>query len=168
MRYNYCTEYLKEHFMKFLYIVVQCTYGILQTFLGGIIFLINIKCPHYFYHGAVITNWPLASSLSLGMFIFVTDNENCYPSLHSKWSPSEIRERLVVHEYGHTVQSLILGPLYLIVMGIPSFLWAFIPSLNRMRKEKRISYFSFFTERWANYLGEKVLKKKSMENALIN
>ncbi|MBR6534662.1 MAG: hypothetical protein IKT65_03695 [Clostridia bacterium] len=154
--------------MKLLYILVQCTYGILQTFLGGIIFLINVKHKHCFYHGAVITYWKLSSSLSLGMFIFVTDNPYCYPSLHSKWSPPEVCERLIVHEYGHTIQSLILGPLYLIVMGIPSFLWAFIPALNRMRKEKSISYFSFFTERWANHLGEKVLKKKSMENALIN
>lgn len=154
--------------MTLLYRIIQCTYGFLQTFLGFVVFLINIKCRHYSYSGAVITEWRLPSSVSLGMFIFVTDDPYCYPSLHSKWHPSEVRERLIVHEYGHTIQSLILGPLYLIVMGIPSFLWAFIPYLNKMRKEKNISYFSFFTEKWANHLGEKVLKKKSMENAIIN
>ncbi len=75
---------------------------------------------------------------------------------------------MLVHEYGHTIQSLILGPLYLIVMGIPSTVWGFLPSLQRKRKEKGISYFSFFTERWAKRLGEKVTKEKSMEQMRID
>ena len=30
-----------------------------------------------------------------------------------------------------------------------------------------ISYFSFFAEKFANYLGEKVTKERSMENVVI-
>ncbi len=37
-----------------------------------------------------------------------------------------------------------------------------------MRKEQQISYFSFFTEKWANSLGEKVTKEKSMEQLVID
>ncbi len=62
----------------------------------------------------------------------------------------------------------LLGPLYLIVIGIPSALWGFMPHLNRKRKQQRISYFSFFTERWANVLGEKVTKETSMEQLVID
>ena len=80
----------------------------------------------------------------------------------------ELSARLLVHEYGHTIQSLMLGPLYLIVIGIPSTLWGFLPNLNRKRKEEQISYFSFFTEKWANILGEKVTGQKSMENLVID
>lgn len=52
------------------------------------------------------------------------------------------------HEYGHSRQSLILGPLYLFVIGIPSLIWAaiFRPGYGR-------SYYDFYTERWADKLG---------------
>lgn len=72
------------------------------------------------------------------------------------------------HEYGHTIQSLILGPLYLIIIGIPSTLWGFLPCCNVKRKAKSISYFSFFTEKWANFFGEQVTGQRSMENLVID
>jgi hypothetical protein len=51
------------------------------------------------------------------------------------------------------VQSLILGPLFLPVMGIPSFLWCNLPVCRRMRKEKGLSYYRFYPESTANRLG---------------
>lgn len=57
---------------NFLYLIVQCTWGILQSLLGLINFLLHIRDRHYFYHGAVITEWNDKSSVSLGMFVFVT------------------------------------------------------------------------------------------------
>lgn len=53
-------------------------------------------------------------------------------------------------------------------MGMPSTLWGFLPNLNKKRKVEQISYFSFFTEAWANRLGEKVTGEKSMENLIID
>ena len=47
-------------------------------------------------------------------------------------------------------------------------LWGFLPHLNKKRKDEQISYFSFFTEAWANVLGEKVTGEKSMENLVID
>lgn len=55
----------------------------------------------------------------------------------------------VKHEYGHTRQSLMLGPLYLIIIGIPSILWA--ATHHTLAPGK--SYYWFYTERWANKLG---------------
>lgn len=102
------------------------------------------------------------------MFVFITKEPFFYDKLKNEYTMEELSQRLLVHEYGHTIQSLILGPLYLIVMGIPSTLWGFLPSLNNKRKNQGISYFSFFTEKWANYLGEKVTNQKSMENLVID
>jgi hypothetical protein len=150
------------------YCIWQCTWGFLQSLLGLIVFLLHSKDKHYFYHGAVITRWKDKSSVSLGMFVFVTDEPYFYEKLKDQYSMEELSARLLVHEYGHTIQSLILGPLYLIVIGIPSTLWGFLPNLNRKRKEEQISYFSFFTEKWANVLGEKVTRQKSMENLVID
>ena len=62
---------------------------------------------------------------------------------------------LMVHEYGHTIQSLIFGPFYLLAVGIPSLVWSFWPALVKKREQERISYFSAYPERWANQLGEK-------------
>ena len=52
------------------------------------------------------------------------------------------------HEYGHTRQSLYLGPFYLFVVGIPSLLWAWYWTPAR-----GVSYYSFYTEKWADKLG---------------
>ncbi len=154
--------------MTIFYLIVQWTWGLLQNLLGSLVFLLNYKYKHYWYHGALVTVWKSKSSVSIGMFIFITEEPYFYEKLKGTHNIGELSKRLLVHEYGHTVQSLILGPLYLIVMGIPSTLWGFLPDFNKKRKEQQISYFSFFTEKWANYLGEKVTKSKSMEQLLID
>ncbi len=158
----------EEYIMKLLYILLQCTWGVLQTLLGSVLFLLNVKSKHLFFHGSVVTVWKARSSISLGLFVFVTEEPYFYNKLQDTFSKEELSRRLLVHEYGHTIQSLLLGPLYLPVMGIPSTLWGFLPNLNRMRKEKQVSYFSFFTERWANTLGERVTKQPSMEQLIID
>ncbi len=154
--------------MSILYILTQCTWGFVQSFLGAIQFLLHIRDKHFLYHGAVVTEWKTKSSVSLGMFVFVTDEPYFYEKLKKDYSMDELARRLLVHEYGHTIQSLILGPMYLILIGIPSTLWGFLPSANKKRKEQQISYFSFFTEKWANNLGEKITKEKSMEQLVID
>ena len=85
------------------------------------------KNKHYFYHGAIITERNVPSSVSLGMFVFTTTNPMKDKRTKNKIPDEELSKRLLVHEYGHTIQSLIFGPLYLIVMGIPSTLWGFLP-----------------------------------------
>lgn len=151
-----------------LYCIWQCTWGALQSALGLLVFISHIRDKHYLYHGAVITEWKGKSSVSLGMFVFVTKEPYFYEKLKDTYTMEELAQRLLVHEYGHTIQSLLLGPLYLIVMGIPSTLWGFLPSLSRKRKIEGLSYFAFFTEKWANYLGEKVTGQKSMEALVID
>lgn len=151
---------------KVCYIILQWTWGILQTIVGLFVFLVNIRKKHYFYHGAIITERNHPSSVSLGMFVFTTTSPMKDRRIKDKIPDEELERRLLVHEYGHTIQSLIFGPLYLIVIGIPSTLWGFLPYFQNKRKNG-ISYFSFFTERFANVLGEKVTKEKSMEFAVI-
>lgn len=54
------------------------------------------------------------------------------------------------HEYGHTIQSRILGPLWLIVIGLPSIIWAAVWS--KLYNKYRVKYSWFYTESWANKL----------------
>ncbi len=154
--------------MKMLYVLAQWIWGLPQNLLGALVCLLHSRDKHFWYHGALVTVWRNPSSVSIGMFIFLTERPYFYEKLKDEFEMEELSQRLLVHEYGHTVQSLILGPLYLIAMGIPSTLWGFLPGLNRKRKEQGISYFSFFTEKWANRLGEKATSCKSMEQLMID
>lgn len=55
----------------------------------------------------------------------------------------------VAHELdGHTVQSKILGPLYLFVIGLPSIIWAMSYDY------KKQCYYDFYTEKNANYFAK--------------
>lgn len=147
-----------------LYVLLQCTWGLLQTAAGAAVLLRYRKCPHSRYHGAVVTVYPLYSSLSLGPFIFLSDKP---PRDRRGLVPhGEISRRLLVHEYGHTVQSLLLGPLYLPAVGLPSALWAHLPACQRKWRGE-VSYFSFFTEKTANSLGELAVKEPSMRGVVI-
>jgi len=150
------------------YRIWQCTWGFLQTLLGLLVFLAHHADRHYSYHGAVVTVWEIKSSVSLGMFVFVAAAPNYIRRFQGRISAEELFNRLLVHEYGHTIQSLMLGPLYLILIGLPSMLWCVLPSARRRRREKHISYFAFYLERWANSLGETVTGEQSMGNLMID
>ena len=149
-----------------LYGIWQCTWGGLQTFLGLMMFIKYFKSKHYTYHGAIIVEWNAKSSVSLGLFVFVTSQPYFAKKYEGQIKAEELSHRLLVHEYGHTIQSLILGPLYLIVIGIPSTLWGFL--FEKKRKDEQIPYGAFFTEKWANRLGERVTGEKSIDMLVID
>lgn len=76
--------------------------------------------------------------ISLGDFIILNEDYRNYTGNMER------------HEYGHSRQSRMLGPLYLLVIGLPSLLWAtFYP----IKKKGHEGYDRFYTERWANKLG---------------
>lgn len=151
--------------MSLLYRIWQCTWGILQTLLGFAVFLMHRREKHFRYHGALITVWKPKTSVSLGMFVFVTAEPFFAEKYDGQISIEELSGRLLVHEYGHTIQSLILGPLYLLIIGIPSTLWGFLG--GRKRREQQIPYCAFFTEKWANRLGEWVTGAESIGNLVL-
>lgn len=56
----------------------------------------------------------------------------------------------VCHEYGHCKQSQLLGPIYLIVVGLPSII---MNILTRMFHSLLPSYYKRWPENWADKLG---------------
>lgn len=79
-------------------------------------------------------------SVSLGEYIFLC--------------PSHYGNRKTLrHEKGHTKQSRMLGWLYIPVIALPSMLWALYYSKHYEKlAEKGVSYYSFYTEKWADKL----------------
>ena len=140
---------------RFAYTVAQIVWGLPQTVTGAVMYLAYRDRPHFSYHGAIVTVWPYASSLSLGLFVFLSHDPRV-PAGHRKTPLETYAGEVLVHEYGHTIQSLILGPLYLPLVGLPSLLWAHVPACKRLRARRDMSYYRFVTERNANKLGEAV------------
>ena len=128
----------------------------IQTIAGLVMFLTSAGNRHAWYNGAVATFWNKPFGISLGLFIFIPPKARFYNAEKYHFSDDEIQSRLLVHEYGHTFQSLILGPLYFPAAGLPSVIWGMV-------KKPEKSYFSFYAEKWANHLGEKHTGLKSME-----
>lgn len=99
----------------------------------------GILCEAAYREGKIdgntlIYNYVLPT-MSLGNYIFV----------------DIISQKSIQHECGHSKQSDILGPLYLIVIGIPSLLHNIVYYLCSKIGIKW-NYYSFYTESWANKL----------------
>ena len=94
------------------------------------------------YKQATVIPCIMRGAITLGNYVFVGLN-------------SEYKET-VKHELGHTIQSKILGPLYLIVIGIPSITYCGLRRIFPSLRKK--NYYDFYTERTANYLSEKYIK----------
>ena len=140
---------LRRKMKKVWYIIVQCTWGFLQTLIGLGFFLANRNCEHQFYRCCIDTKWNARGGLSLGLFIFTPKDE------------VENAQLIRVHEYGHTIQSLVLGPLMLFV-GIISVAWGNLPYFHRLRTEKGVPYTACFVEYWASRWGELTAKEKAI------
>lgn len=128
-------------------------WGLPQNLVGSIVWLVFHRSAHRTFHACCVTEWDLSRGLSLGLFVFV---------------PKGCPRRLLVHEYGHAVQSLLLGPLYLPVIVLPSLVWAGMPMLSRWRHRHRVSYYAFYPERWANRLGERACHEPAMGLEMVD
>ena len=128
--------------------LIQWTWGILQNIAGLAVFLVNIRRKHYRYRNCFVTEWNNRdSSMGLGMFIFI-----------GKCDVGD--EEILAHEYGHTVQSMLLGPLFLFVIAFPSLFWANSRRMIAYRNRKKISYYHFYPERGANRIAGKKTGKE--------
>lgn len=94
------------------------------------------------YKQAIVIPCVMRGAITLGNYVFVGLN-------------SEYKET-VKHELGHTIQSKILGPLYLIIIGIPSITYCGLRRIFPSLRKK--NYYNFYTESTANYLSEKYIK----------
>ena len=81
----------------------------------------------------IYTTPKIGGGVSLGRYIII--NEHLADNNRTK-----------AHEAGHCVQSIYLGWLYLIVIGIPSGIWCWIYDNFDIEAD----YYSFYTERWAD------------------
>ena len=133
-------------------IIWQFTWGIIQSLCGLVLFVLNFNRKHYWYRNAVVTEWHHEGSVSLGLFLFVEVSRRSLGKSFRDIGEERTTRYIIMHEYGHSLQSMILGPLYMFIVGIPSLIWCNVPYFNRFRKDRKMSYYAFYTEKWANRL----------------
>ncbi len=134
-----------------LFVLFQCTWGLPQTLVGFFVFLLcKLRGrPSFFVGGAVCTEWKRGDGISLGLFFFCPS----WGGLH-------------LHEYGHTFQSLLFGPFYLLFVSVPSLIWAGLPAFVRLRRTKGVPYSRLYCEGWADRIASRYRferKTKSLE-----
>ena len=120
----------------FLHIVFSIIWELPQNIFGSILYICYRRNQHTIEHNHVFIYSP-HFAVSLGSFIF--------------WNKDN-----KAHEFGHARQSLLCGPLYLVIIGLPSvirkvysiyYLWRY--------KDSRLHYFNGYPENWADTLGKK-------------
>ena len=142
-------------FVGIIYYTLQWTWGILQNLIGFFMWFGLRVFARTDRHGrfryAAVTGWKRQGSMGMGMFIFA-GRQLPLRDLNDE-QPGTFEEHILSHEYGHTVQSAILGPFYLLFIGLPSIIWCnFKPVARRWQSGKK-DYESFYPEKWATRLG---------------
>lgn len=128
---------IKEISTFILYFIWQFPQNIVALFML-LYFLLygDLRKIRYENYCFVLASDAMSGGISLGNFIFLSDY-------------SSKRETTILHELGHVKQSHMMGPIYLLIIGIPSICWAAFRN-----KKKYPCYYSFYTESWANKLAK--------------
>lgn len=117
--FNLCakwTKFIVKH--RWLYYLTACTWGIILTVIGllvsGVLAVVKLFAkdrvvfkPYYWIYSisAGPTYW---GGLEFGL---------CFVRDHKSWS------RIDIHEFGHTLQNCLFGPLFPFIVWIPSVIW---------------------------------------------
>ena len=83
----------------------------------------------------------MSGGISLGNYVILSNSYRDKNRYQKVWN----------HEYGHTRDSKMFGPLYLIAIGLPSLIWAWM--YGTIVKPTTNGYYKFYTEKRADRLG---------------
>ena len=133
-------EYIKRAFS----LIWELPQNILGALLYAVCFFASFFCVEAKKNDIDVYSDIIWGNVSLGCFHFFK-----YKFFHN--NATYVRA-LYAHSYGHRKQSRMLGPLYLPVIFIPSLVWDFLHSHVRELWTK--DYYSFYTEKWADRLGD--------------
>ena len=104
--------------------------------------------------------------ISLGNYIFLdSDSYKNYENFRDK--------ETIKHEYGHSIQSKILGPLYVFFIGLPSLIGNIVYRIKdkihektdtyETYKQRSLNYYKQPWEYWADSLGKVDREKRKRE-----
>ncbi len=124
-----------KNFLFFIWQLPQTTIGVLLLifYIRSITYFKGTKVAKIYFSAA------LRGGISLGMVVIMNEK-------------FRRDKNIIMHELGHCLQSRYLGPLYLIIVGMPSMARSVIWNIFKLDQSR---YFTAFPENWAENLGKK-------------
>lgn len=119
-----------KNILLYIWQLPQNIVGLAVIFLYG---AIKGKCN---YKDSALWFVTKFGGVSLGRYIIIHANHASNTST-------------IKHEYGHSIQSKILGPLYLFIIGIPSGIHNLLHQIGIAKGD----YYKYWCEKWADRLG---------------
>ena len=110
----------------------------------GLIMLLFMKpyiLKEYYKGITYVVSKKMSGGISLGNYVILSNSYKDKTRNKKVWD----------HEYGHTRDSKMFGPLYLIAIGLPSLIWAWM--YGTIIKPTTNGYYKFYTEKRADRLG---------------
>ena len=126
----------KRHNQSTMRKVLQFIWELPQNCLGLLLRLFYKGRDSRYEDVIVRRSLKMRGGISLGRYIILNQFEN---------------KTALMHEYGHSIQSKRLGWLYLLLIGLPSIIWASLYGSVIPRTEN--GYYRFITEKRADKLG---------------
>lgn len=127
--------------------ILHWIWGLPQNLAGFIISRFAKYKKKYEINGVTKTIYFMPffnAGVSLGEFII----------LDPIWKEHQLLT-VIKHEYGHLIQSRMLGVFYLLVVGLPSLIGNIVDRLSKEEYRKRYEkYYSRYPEKWADKLGK--------------
>lgn len=135
--------------MKKLKFILLYIWQLLQNLIGLVV--INFYKPqrvHTLDNGVKIYySHKMKGGISLGNYCLINTGH------YRKDINESLKRDTVRHEaIGHVKQSQLLGPLYLLIVGIPSLIWAIL--YGPIIKPTKNGYYKFYTEKWADSIAD--------------
>jgi len=160
--FNLCakwTKFLVKH--RWLYYILACTWGIIMTLVGVIVTIVlglgkifwtnNIKFEKYYWVYLIKAGPEYWGGFETGL-MFVRDQKS------SDW-------HINPHEFGHTFQSCLLGPLMPFIVSLPSATRYWYQEIRSRKGKDNKEYDAIWFEDSATQCGKYVveyLKEKKL------
>jgi hypothetical protein len=157
--FNLCagwTKFILKH--RWLYYTLACTWGIIMTLIGVVVSCVLVIAKLFLKGKITFKPYNWIYSISVGPdFWGGCELGLCF--LRDQKSGGYLAE----HEFGHTFQNCLLGPLFPFMVAIPSAIWYWFREFGWIKQEK--PYDSLWFEDAATQCGlyaARVLSKKKV------
>ena len=140
-----------KKFLQVLYWIISLTWGALMTIpglIGALLVIIaggKAEKNGFSFIVKIGGNW---GGISLGAVAFCGNYEG------------EYFEYIRRHEFGHSIQNLIFGPLFLFVIGIPSLIRSWLFKADKIKHPYDYIWFEYTASTWGtkaiNYIEDQI------------
>lgn len=144
-----CGMWLAKPKNRWLYYLLNCTWGLIMVIFGLLLSLPlwlfkKSKKYHWVRYFVVGKSW---GGLEAGLLFFTDSYEY---------------DTILSHEYGHSFQNAILGPLMPILVSIPSAIRYWIFTIREWKNKSNPAYDSIWFEKNASELGAAIVAMQTL------